>query len=286
MSDSMKSQILNIKNLPTLPVVAQKILHISDNSTLSIDKLKNIVEIDPAIMARILSVANSAYFSISVHTTNLHDAIMRIGLNTVKSIAIGISVLALLNDGKKTPGYTRLYNHALFVGLNARSIAKKLKMSIAEDMLIEGLLHDLGYLVLNKYFPDVYKQIAENLVNDKSILDTERDIIDHTHADIGFWLAEKWNLPDTTLDTILYHHTPSLAKRNEKHVSIVHIADYITAKYIYSPIDKESAYPFDQSSLDILSISDNDLKDIEQSLCKINTPHNEEGIALAVSNLA
>ena len=109
--------------------------------------------------------------------------------------------------------------------------------------------------------------------------------IQYTHADIGFWLAEKWKLSDTILDTILYHHTPSLAKRNEKHVGIVHIADYITAKNIYSPIDKESGYPLDQSSLDILSISDNDLKDIEQSLCKINTPHNEEGITLAVNDL-
>jgi HD-like signal output (HDOD) protein len=160
-----------------------------------------------------------------------------------------------------------MFNHALFVGLTSRSIAKNLKMSIAEDILIEGLLHDLGYLVLNKYFPDIYKQILQKLENEKSILDAERDIFHHTHADIGFWLADKWNLPETILDTTLYHHTPSLANRNEKHVGIVHIADYITAKNIYSPVDRDPGYTLDQNSLQILSISDNDLKDIEQSVC-------------------
>ena len=143
-------------------------------------------------------------------------------------------------------------------------------MSIADDILTEGLLHDLGYLILNKHFPDIYKQILQNLEYTHSILNAEREIMQHTHADIGFWLAEKWKLSDSILDTILYHHTPSLAKRNEKHVGIVHIADYITAKNIYSPIDKDQGYLLDQSSLEILKISDNDFNDIEQSVCN---PH-------------
>jgi HD-like signal output (HDOD) protein len=280
MPENFKSYVEKIDNLPTLPVVAQEILNITNDLTLSIDKLINIVGRDPAIMAKILSVANSAFFRISDRTTTLHDAMMRIGLNNVKSIAIGISLLTLLSDGKKTSDYARLFNHSLFVGLAARSIARNLKMSIAEDIMMEGLLHDLGYLVLNKYFPDMYKQLLKNLENEKSILDAERDIIHHTHADIGFWLADKWNLPYTILDTTLYHHTPSLAKRNEKHVGIVHIADYITAKNIYSPIERDPGYPLDQSSLDILSISDNDLKDIEQLVCNIhNTSHNAESRA-------
>jgi len=280
MSDSIKSQVQKIDNLPTLPVIAQEILNITNDSTLSIESIRNVVGKDPAIIAKILSVANSAFFRISVRTTNLNDAMMRIGLNNVKSIAIGLSVLSLLDDRQRTPGYSRLFNHSLFVGLTARSIAKNLKMSFAEDILIEGLLHDLGYLVLNKYFSDSYKEILKKLEYEKSILDTERDIINCTHADIGYWLAEKWNLSDTVLDSTLYHHTPSLAKRNEKHVGIVHIADYITANNIYSPFEREPGYTFDQSSLDILSISDNDLKDIEQSVCDIhNKKHGEESRA-------
>ena len=107
--------------------------------------------------------------------------------------------------------------------------------------------------------------------HEKSILDAERDIIQCTHADIGFWLADKWQLPDTILDTTLYHHKPSLAQRNEQHVAIVHIADYLTARNMHSPVDRDPGYTIDQSSLDVLALSDNDLKDIEQSICTIKS---------------
>ena len=84
-------------------------------------------------------------------------------------------------------------------------------------------------------------------------------------------------MPDTILDTILFHHRPSLAKRNEKHIGIVHIADYITSKNIYSPIEMTLAYPIDLSVFDILTISENDLKDIEKSVLDINDKlHNAE----------
>jgi len=280
MQDKLKSFVDKIEKLPTLPIIAQEILSLNNDPLLSIDKLTNIVEKDPAISAKIISAANSPFFASLNQPTNLNDAIMRIGFNNVKSIAIGISILSFMDDSKKITDYTRIFNHSVTVGLAARFIAKTLNMRDEEDILIEGLLHDLGYLVLNKYFPDMYKQILKNLENEKSILDAERDIIHHTHADIGFWLADKWSLPDTILDTTLYHHTPSLAKRNEKHVGIVHISDYITAKNNYSPIDRDPGYTLDQSSLDILSISDNDLKDIEQLVCNIhNTSHNAESRA-------
>ncbi len=275
MSESILFQLQKINNLPTLPVIAQEIISITNKSTLSIEELKNIVGRDIAIMAKILSVANSAFFRVSGGITNLDDSIMRIGINNVKNIAIGISVLTLLSEGKKTPDFARLYNHSFFVGLAARSIARNLKMKNADDILIGGLLHDLGYLVLLRYFPDSYNQILSNLKNKKPVLEADKDTIHHTHADIGFWLADKWGLPDTILDTILFHHTPSRAKRNEKLIGIVHIADYITAKYIYSPIEITLAYPIDESVFDMLTISENDLKDIEQSVLDIHDKMND-----------
>jgi len=66
------------------------------------------------------------------------------------------------------------------------------------------------------------------------------------------WLAEEWKLPDIVLDTNLFHHAPSLAKRNEKHVAMIHIADYLTAKNIMSPTEKDPNYPLDPASLEIL----------------------------------
>jgi putative nucleotidyltransferase with HDIG domain len=268
MKDTLKPFINKIEKLPTLPVIAREILSLDKDPLLSIDKLTSIVERDPAISAKIISTANSPFFASLNHPANLNDAIMRIGFNTVKSIAVGISILSFMNDSKKTTEYTRIFNHSLTVGLTARLIAKDLHTGNEEDILVEGLLHDLGYLVLNRYLPDMYQSIL-NVCNDEmSILDAEKNILNTTHAEIGFWLALRWNLPETISDTILYHHTPSLGK-NPTHKAIIHLADYLAAKNICSPFEKNPNYPLDQSSFDILSITDNDLKDMEELICTV-----------------
>ena len=268
MPDNFKSNVQKIENLPTLPVIAQEIMNLNSDSLLSIEKLKNIVERDPAISAKILSVANSAFFGCRYLTTDLNNAIMRIGFNNVKSIAIGISVLSFLDNSKKTSDYTRLFNHSIAVSLAARSIAVDINTGIEEDILIQGLLHDIGYLVLNRFFPNIYQNILDSLNTGESLLNAEKNILNSSHAEVGYWLGIQWNLPDIVLNTILYHHTPYLGK-NAKQLALIHIADYIVAKNSYSPFEKDPNYPIDQSSLNILSISENDLKRIEELICHI-----------------
>jgi HD-like signal output (HDOD) protein len=278
MGNTLKSRIQKIETLPTLPEIAHQILNLTNDPLLSVDELRNIVERDPAISAKILSVANSAFFGVSVQTNMLRDAIMRVGFNNVKNIAVGISVLTLFSDGKITSEYKRLFNHSLTVGLTARWLAGNFKTIIAEDILIDGLLHDLGYLVLGRYFPEIYRDILSSFDSSTSLLDAEKDILGYTHADIGSMLAEQWNLPNTVLDTILYHHAPSLARRNAKRVAIIHIADYIVSKNIFSPIEKDPNYPFDHCSHDMLGISDNTLKDMEEEIRHI--PLSDEIISI------
>lgn len=256
MNDSLKSYVQKIKKLPTIPVIAQETLGILSDDLLSVEKLEKIIEKDPAISAKVLSVANSALFGFKVHTEALKNAIMRIGFNNVKNIAFGISVMTILDDGKrrKTSDYIRIFNHSVAVGFTARLIARNLKLNIAEDVLVNGILHDIGYLVLNRYFTDKFEEVLIVFETEKSLLDAEKKVLDFNHAEIGTWLAEGWNLPETVLDTNRYHHTPSLAQKNLKHVSIIHIADYITSRNILSPVEKDPNYPLDFSALDILGI--------------------------------
>jgi putative nucleotidyltransferase with HDIG domain len=286
MANTFKSNIQKIEKLPTLPEIAHNILNLTNDPLMSIDKLKSIVERDPAISARIISVANSAFLGASVRTSILDDAIMRIGINNVKSIAVGISVLTLFGENKITSDYKRLFNHSVIVGLTARSLARKFRTIIGENILLDGLLHDLGYLVLNSHFPEIYQNMLDSFQCSRSLLDAEKNILGYSHAEIGFWLAGQWNLPSTVLDTILYHHTPSLSKKNSKRVAIIHIADYIVSKDIFSPFEKDPNYSLDQGSCAILGISDNDLKDVEETIQFtdeiFNMPHNagQKGIEL------
>lgn len=266
MGDPIKKLLRGIDRIPTLPETAYRILNLTDDPSVSIDNLKNIVEKDPAISAKILSVANSAFFGFPVRTNMLNDAIMRIGFDNVKNIALGISILSILDDGKRSPYFRKLFSHSVTVGLIARLLSRNLKVGIAEDILIEGLLHDLGYLVLNKYFPETFEILLRALQNSKPLPEVEKDILGFTHAEVGYWIAEQWNLHHTVLDVTLYHHTPSLAKRHSNNVAIIHIADYIACKNILCPIVKDSYYPLDPFSLEMLKIPDDVFRDMEESV--------------------
>ncbi len=280
MKQILKSFIQKSENLPTVPKIANKIISLTNDPMLSIDGLKNIVERDPAISAKILSVANSSFFGFPVHTRVLSDAIMRIGFKQVKSIAFGLSILTIFGGSKTTSNYKRVFNHSVAVGLSARLMSRHLQLDFEEDIMSDGLLHDLGYLVLDRYSPDIFQKITGANQNALSLLEAEKTILDCTHADVGYWLAEHWKLPETTFHACLYHHAPSLARRNEKHVATIHIADHLVSSGILSPIEQNGNCPLDRHAMDILGISDDDLKHMEKLLESIslsddiiNMPH-------------
>jgi HD-like signal output (HDOD) protein len=226
MSDFLKKQLDKISKLPTIPVIAQEILRISSDDMSSVRALEKIVEKDPAIAAKILSVANSAAFGNRLPTKTINRAIMRIGFDNVRSIALGISLITVFgNDGKK------------------------------------GLL-DYERI---RYFNESYSEVLSRHQENDYLLETEKEVLGFTHADVGMWLAEKWELPDNVLDATLHHHNPSHAKRNIENVAVTHLADYLTSVNGFASTKNEQEYSFDKSVLEILSISESDLREIESS---------------------
>jgi putative nucleotidyltransferase with HDIG domain len=266
MSDSLKQYVQQITQLPTIPVVAQQILKLVHDERTSVDKLSNIIENDPPITAKILSVANSAFFGYKTITKTIHNAILRIGFTNVKDIALGVSLMTVFEEkggGLRAFDYQRIFNHSVTVGAVAQLISKDLKLKFADEIFMNGILHDLGYLVLNKYFPETYMQVLGVFEKIKDLLGAEEAVFDFTHADIGAWLAEKWNLPEGVLDAVLYHHKPSLAIRSLDRVAVIHIADYVVSKGLFSVISENPNYPLDPAALRTLSISEDYISEVE-----------------------
>jgi putative nucleotidyltransferase with HDIG domain len=265
MNNLLKQHVQEIKKLPTLPVIAQEVLELVDKKLMSVEKLENIIQNDPAISAKVLSVSNSVYFGIAADTQTLSSAIMRIGFDNIKNIAFGVSLMSVMKDDQAGSvfDYQMLFNHSVSVGFVARIIAKELKLEVSEEMLMNGLIHDLGYLVMNKYFPKRYREVINVFEKEKQLLAAEKEVFDFTHADIGAWLADQWKLPGNILDTVMYHHSPSLAEKHQKSVAIIHIADFITTKSIIGPTKVNPNYPFDPAALEIMELSKSDLNEFE-----------------------
>lgn len=267
-NDSLKQYVQKITNLPTLPATAQRILTVVDDNLSSIRILESVIENDPPIAAKILSVANSAFWGFNTPALTLSSAILRIGFNNVKNIALGISLMTVMDGSrqKRSLEYERVFNHSVAVGFIASLISEKLKMGRTEEALISGILHDMGFLVLSRYFPDAYEDVLTALTGDNGLIEAEMEVLDFTHADIGRWLAEKWNLPDIISDTISFHHTPSLAQVNAEQVAVVHLADYIVTQNILSVTRKNPRYVFDVSCLDVLGMTETECNEIETQL--------------------
>ncbi len=268
MNDSLRLHIQRITKLPTLPAIAQEILYIANDESSSISELESIINKDPSITAKVLSISNSAFYRSLSQITDIRTAIVRIGFDIVKNIALGISLMTLLCDkkGPQVMDYKRTFTHSLAVGMISTLFSNRLDRSISGEVFTSGLLHDIGFLVLNKFFSDIYIRVIDELQKDIPLLHAEKNVLKFTHADIGAWLAEKWVLPDTITDVILYHHTPALAKRHIKNISIVHLADIVVTKKFYSVTEKEPLYPFDYSILEILGITEDDVEDMESEL--------------------
>jgi len=268
MNESLKEHVQKIKKLPTIPVVAQEILGLVRDDLISVQKLEKIVENDPAIAAKIMSVANSAFYGYKVPAKSLESAVLRIGFNSVRSIALGISLLTVMGNGKahKTLDYQRLFNHSVSVGFVAGMLIKEFRLEFSEEILINGILHDIGFLILNRYFPKKYMKVLDEFKLGTPLLDAEKKVLEFNHAEIGQWLAVKWKLPNTVSDTIRYHHQPSGAKRFQKRIAVIHIADYITTGNIMSPTESDPQYPLDPAALEVLKIKENDLEGIQEKL--------------------
>lgn len=264
MNDSLRLYVEKITNLPSLPVIAHEIIALADDDLISVNKLETIVGNDPAISAKVLSVSNSAFYGFHTPVKTLNNAIMRIGFNSVKNIALGIAIMTVLHDENHsgTSCYERTFNHSVAVGFISRLLSRRFKCDITDEIVVSGILHDIGLLVLSRYFPDKYLNVMNAFEKGKTLCDAEKEVFGFSHTEIGSWLAGKWSLPDTVSDPILYHHRPSDAGKNQVYVATVHIANHIVDNHVIRTTDRDFVSPFYPSSLGLLGMSEGDLNEM------------------------
>ncbi len=266
MNDSLKLSVQKITKLPTLPAVAREVLDLASDDLLAIDRLETLIENDPPIASKILSVSNSAFFGVGEPSTSIASAIVRIGFNNVKDIAISTALLSFLgNKNHNCPiEPKRIFEHSVAVGIIAKLLSCKFGLFEPEEMFVCGLLHDIGIFVLNSYFSEDYRTVIAKLDNGTTLSEAENEVLGFTHPTIGIWLADKWKLPAFICSSIQFHHEPSSAR--DGHVSLIHLADCIACRNQYRSTEKVTHTVPDDSIFDTLNISRADLFTIEGSV--------------------
>jgi len=231
-----KSQTLNrldlIENLPTLPVIVQQIQKLIENPKSNMAQIATIITRDQSIAARVVRLVNSAFYGIGTKISSIQQAIMLLGLNTVKNLVIGVSVVKLFEGPQSATIFDRqkFWLHTFGCAVGARLIAKKMNLDEPEDFFMAGLLHDIGILVLDQFFHDEFITIIQQTLRTKSELTlVETSVLGLTHCEIGEVIARKWRIPEFLTIAIRHHHNPDFsALESERHrliAAVVHVAD-------------------------------------------------------------
>jgi putative nucleotidyltransferase with HDIG domain len=238
----IRDKVQTIIQLPALPAVAAEVVEMVENPKTSASKLGKVIETDQGLTSKVLKIANSAFYGFPKQIATVDFAIIVLGFDALKEIVISISLVsALQNKGNTSFDARGFWDHSIYSGVIARRLARDLGYRVSGEVFVGGLLHDMGVAVLHQHFQNEYKHILEEVkTSDVPFLEAEQNILGVTHAEIGGWLAERWNFPVHLVEAISTHHHPLDAKENADLVSIIHCADVLANELSLSPA------PFDK----------------------------------------
>ena len=248
--ENLKEKIQNIIQLPALPNHAIEIINMIDDPNITASALGSVVSKDQVLTAKVLKIANSPFYGFSKRIATIDFAIIVLGFDTLKEVVMSISLISSLNK-KLAQEFNSIefWNHSISCGVISRALARNYGYRVIGEVFIAGLLHDIGILIVNQYFYKEYKEIIK-LINENNIniLQAEEIVFGVTHAEIGSWLAEKWNFPDQLVESIAHHHNPNDSSEYKEIVSIVHKADFLCQKYKIGNFDLEETLLYTDSN--------------------------------------
>jgi HD-like signal output (HDOD) protein len=206
-------------------------MELVDSPRTSARSLARLIEGDQVLTAKILKLANSAYYGFQRQIATVPLAVIVVGFEAVKDMGLSVSVVDAFPGGVDTPHFdlSRFWEHAISVGVGSQMLARRYCPEHLSESFASGLMHDLGKVVLNHYLHEDFVEILERVHDDDmDLLEAESVVLDATHDRIGGWLAEKWCMPYPIVKAIEYHHHPFLADKFQLLAALVKLADYFS----------------------------------------------------------
>ncbi len=241
--DKIQKLVVRLDSVPTIAPIALKIIKASDDEELS--SLVRTITKDQSLSAKILKVANSAYYGFSQKVTTIKRATILLGYSEIRNIAVRVITKSHFSDKEKpVPGFDRsiFWEHTLYVGLFTDFLSKQIDLKEKDSAFFAGLFHDIGIVVLDSYFHDDFIAVFDSIQKEeddiyfttdacKPLLKAEKEVLGITHARIGELLLRTWNIPNDICCAVRYHHTPMVDKTNRKLSTIVYLANVFCCCY-------------------------------------------------------
>lgn len=250
------SRVKSIEGLPSFPSTHAEILKLTKSDDASSDDIADKLQLDPGLLATLFKLVNSSAYGFNKQVKDLSLAVTLLGLEEIANLVLAAQVFDKLGnyDGGAGLDLNEFWRHSVGTAFVARAVARKLNTEV-ESAFLAGMMHDLGKIILDRYFDDYYKAVFEVIAGeDITIAQAEKEILGVTHAAVGGQLAEEWKFPKNYLNAIAYHHDVRSAPRYQRLVCIIHLADIICRQLKYGNGGDEQDPEPEEAALDRFSL--------------------------------
>ncbi|OGQ95947.1 MAG: metal-dependent phosphohydrolase [Deltaproteobacteria bacterium RIFOXYD12_FULL_57_12] len=264
---------LYLDRMPSLSTTVSKVLQICDRPDTSPNDLNRIISLDPVLTGRVLKLINSAYYSLPNQITTLARAIIMLGINTVKNLALSTAVLGNMGNPTSFPQLPMdlFWTHSLCVGVTAKALAtrKGIPPLMREEYFVAGLLHDLGKIPLANCFPEEYGLAFDRAAATQSpLFGFETELVEFDHGRVGGMISEKWKLSGNITAVLSHHHSIDGVEENQHNlVGIVALANIYANIYdIGSAGDRFQDETTVSQVLESIDMAWSDLFELEETI--------------------
>lgn len=234
----VREALSEISHIATLPEITMQIINLVEDTSSTAQDLQNVISNDPALCARILKVVNSSFYGLPGQVSSINRAIVMLGLNAVKNIAIAASLAKLFRGGDLTPQFSAkmLWSHSNAVAIASKMIANELDLGLGDEAYLAGLMHDIGIMLEMQYDRNQLIDVVSRTGPDSEgvpandMLEVELGVFGATHEDFGRGLCSQWKFPASFAAVCGHHHDPLTAPEEHRRlVCLVTVADCVAA---------------------------------------------------------
>lgn len=226
---AVDNYIRNLRHLPPAPRVVPELMRLLNQPDLDSSKIVSMISYDPSLTANVLRISNSAYFAAAMPTSDLQEAVTRLGFQQVYQLVAAATGARLLGPAQACYGMEigDLWKHSVASAVAGQLAARKVNEN--ENIAFTAcLLHDIGKTILAQSLnADYAKLIKETEANGQSLLEAETKVLGVNHAEVGAQLLHHWKFSPNIVSAVWFHHTPKGAAAHKKLASIVYLGNMV-----------------------------------------------------------
>jgi HD-like signal output (HDOD) protein len=275
-----------LADLPPLPAIVTRIMETVNNPDTSAEDLNKLISMDQGLASKVLRIVNSSYYGFPKRISTITHAVVILGFNTVRNLVLGVSAFGLLGQKSMPYGLNRgkFWEHSIATAVGGGVLARKRLPKVRtapEEAFIGGLLHDLGALFLDSYFPVQYAvSMAFAAREGKTSRDAENMVLGIDHVLVGRRIAEFWNFPPHLVAMLGSHHDPMRETEHFDLTALVHAGNWLAWQCNYAASEHTAPHPLDPVVEEWLALDEEALETAKNDLI-VQVKANEDLLRLA-----